>query len=734
MKTRAIPRAVVLAVGAVLLAAAEAAAQPPPPSIGCVYPAGAQRGTTCRVVVRGQALRAAEGVTLTGPGVEARIVQVVKPMTGKEASELRERAKKLAAEAKEKKDPKVLPELRAIREKLLAFANKPPPALADVVIIEVTVAPDAPPGRRALRLEAPNGRSNPLVFCIDAWPEQIEAEAKPGRQGPKSEPPVVPVPAVLNGVIMPGEVDRVHFDAAKGQEIVAAAWARALVPYLADAVPGWFQATLALYDAEGRELAYVDDFRFDPDPVLHFTVPADGRYTLEIKDAIYRGREDFVYRIVLGELPYVTGVFPLGGRAGERTEVTLAGWNLPKTRLTVDNRTRRPGVHPLGAGAVNPVPFAVDDLPDRTETEPNDTPDAARAVPLETIVNGRIDRPGDRDVFRFEGRAGQEIVAEVTARRLGSPLDSYLWLTDASGRTVAQGDDHVDQGEGLATHHADAYLWVELPADGTYDLTVGDVQGQGGPAHAYRLRLSRPRPDFELRVAPSSPRVRGGTAVPLEVHAIRRDGFTGPIRLALKDAPAGFALGGAVVPEGQDAVRVTLAAPPKGSKTPVRLVLEGAAIIGGREVVRTVVPAEDRMQAFIYRHLVPADALEVLVVGRGSGPPRILSDLPVRIPAGGTARVRAGLPTKTARGEIELELSDPPEGVVLGEVLAAQGGGTIMVLEADPEKATPGLRGNLIVTAYTMRRPPSKPDAPPRPARRVLLGSLPAIPFEVVAP
>ena len=39
---------------------------------------------------------------------------------------------------------------------------------------------------------------------------------------------------------------------------------------------------------------------------------------IEIKDAIYRGRPDFVYRITLGELPYITGVFPLGAPAGAR--------------------------------------------------------------------------------------------------------------------------------------------------------------------------------------------------------------------------------------------------------------------------------------------------------------------------------------------------------------------------------------------------------------------------------
>ena len=72
-----------------------------------------------------------------------------------------------------------------------------------------------------------------------------------------------------------------------------------MIPYLADAVPGWFQATLTLRDAKGKEVAYTDDFRFNPDPIITYTIPADGEYLLEIKDSIYRGREDFVYRIAV---------------------------------------------------------------------------------------------------------------------------------------------------------------------------------------------------------------------------------------------------------------------------------------------------------------------------------------------------------------------------------------------------------------------------------------------------
>ncbi len=59
--------------------------------------------------------------------------------------------------------------------------------------------------------------------------------------------------------------------------------------------------------------AIADDFRFHPDPILHFEVPGDGRYTIAVYDNIFRCREDFAYRLAVGELPFITGVFPLGG-------------------------------------------------------------------------------------------------------------------------------------------------------------------------------------------------------------------------------------------------------------------------------------------------------------------------------------------------------------------------------------------------------------------------------------
>ncbi len=137
---------------------------------------------------------------------------------------------------------------------------------------------------------------------------------------------------------MPGDVDRFCFHAEQGRQLVMEVQARSLIPYLADAVPGWFQATLALYDEKGKEVAFADDYRFNPDPVLFYEIPEDGEYELEIRDSIYRGREDFVYRIAVSEQPFITRMFPLSGREGAETVASIAGWNLPRARLPLDTR------------------------------------------------------------------------------------------------------------------------------------------------------------------------------------------------------------------------------------------------------------------------------------------------------------------------------------------------------------------------------------------------------------
>lgn len=732
------------------------------PRIGFVYPAGGRQDTKFTVVVSGQNLNGASAVYFTGTGVQGTVTGYERPLTQKEINDLREQLDRLqekraasrsAPVATTKAEP--APPWTEADEKLLAdiklkLLNRPNrqanPALAETVTLEVTLAPDVSLGERELRLKTPTGLSNPLVFCTGQLAEftspAVVVTSKPTPRAdpapntaanrPATETPVI-LPTVINGQILPGEVDRYRFAARKGQRIVVAVSARALIPYLADAVPGWFQATLALSDAKGRELAYDDDFRFNPDPVLAYTIREDGDYTIAIKDSIYRGREDFVYRITVGELPFVTGIFPLGGPAEAITPVEVDGWNLPAPTMAMDARDRSAGDFLLSVRrdqlASNTVRFAVDELPECLETEPNDRPEQAQPVTLPVIVNGRIGRPDDQDVFSFTGRAGEQVVAEVHARRLNSPLDSMLRLTDAGGREFAANDDFDDKAAALLTHQADSRISVTLPADGTYYLKLGDTQHQGGPEFGYRLQIGPPRPDFALRVVPSSLNVRPGASVTVTVFALRHDGFTGEILLGLPGSSSDFVLSGARIPASADKVQLTLTALTRPRDEPFELTLAGRAVIDGKTVTHGATPAEDMMQAFAYRHLVPSQALLVAVTGNRGSNFRILSKLPVKLPPGGTARLQFALPQTKNRDTLHAELSDPPEGVVI-QSLTMSGASAEILLASDPAKAKAGLQGNLIVQLFAEREAGAKTSKTAQPQRSPL-GPLPAIPFEI---
>jgi hypothetical protein len=427
----------------------------------------------------------------------------------------------------------------------------------------------------------------------------------------------VSIPCTVNGQVASREVNSYRFTARKGQRLVITTLARQLIPYIADAVPGWFQPVLALHDADGKEVAYDDDYRFRPDPVIRYEVPKDGDYVLKVFDAIYRGRNDFVYRITIGEMPFVTSFFPLGGRVGESHPVKMKGLNLGDAELTLPAKDAGAGIHLIAANSdgllSNPVPFAPDTLPEAFDREPNNTPARAQKTTLPVIINGRIDRGDDMDVFQFDGKAGDTVVAEVHARRLDSPVDSVIKLTDAAGRLLAFSDDREDLGAGVNTHHADSYFMAKLPVDGTYFVHIADTGRKAGEEYGYRLRISAPRPDFALRVVPSSASLRSKGDATLAIYAMRKDGFAGDIKLDLKDPPPGFTVVASTLAAAQSIGRIRFKVSSLLTARPVNLSIVGSAKVDGNVIVREAVPAEDRMQAFLWRHLVPAKDLRVFV-------------------------------------------------------------------------------------------------------------------------
>ncbi|MBW8036046.1 MAG: hypothetical protein FVQ79_10550 [Planctomycetes bacterium] len=769
--------------------------------IGYLYPAGGQRGTVVYITAGGQFLKGSSKVYVSGEGVSGKVIKQYrafkkldkeqrahlqnilneaankqwakfpvkmrppkpkkKKQTKKPAAKPAEKPVDSKTEKKTATSRKPLPdspllyniedrslrELEHIRSTLFVPRAKQQPnrQLAELVLIEVTIDADAKPGVRELRIATKLGLTNPIIFQVGLFPEKNEVEPNNQRavqtlakMGSLPAPKPYKLPVLFNGQIMPGDVDRFRFRAEKGQQLVIETQARSLIPYLADAVPGWFQATVSLYDSRGNEVAYADDYSFNPDPVVFYKIARSGEYELEIRDSIYRGREDFVYRISVGQQPFITRMFPLGGKEGVDTMASIDGWNLPKGEMVLDtqpgDKSIRKAAYYDGKQISNSMPYSVDNLNELTETRENDSIKDAQPINIPVIVNGRIEKAGDVDVFRFGGKAGEKIVAEVFGRRLNSPLDSLLKLTDASGKVVQLNDDYVIKDShlhkdivGVVTHHADSYLTAKLPSDGSYYVHISDSQSHGSAAHGYRLRICVPEGDFALRVTPSSLSAFGGSSVGVKIHVLRKDGFDGEVELGFKGAPVGFEINGGPVPAGSDTVDVKIKTPVTKANSAVALTLQGSAIIGGKSVVHTAIPAEDMMQAFLYRHLVPSKELMINIKKSKKKKPVLrakrVGSGPVVVPAGGSVEVKLQVLGKRQMPKrIILKLKKPPAGVSVGETTVT-GREISFVLKADKNAAKKGYKGNLTVEAFAANAK----------KKRRSIGVLPAIPIQIVA-
>ncbi len=656
--------------------------------IGCVYPAGGAPGTTFEVSVRGQGLNTASGAHVSGTGVDTALVKVI-PL-----------------------DPAMPGKRRKV------------PQLQDEVILRVTIAKEAQPGTRDFRLICGNDFTVPLAFHVGRYPEILETEPNDATlSGMKLEA----LPVCVNGRITEQDTDTFRFKAIKGQTLVAQVQGRALIPYLADAVPGWFQPLLKLFDGQGHELMSADDFRFDPDPILVFNVPATGDYELQLCDAIHRGRDDFVYRLTLGSLPLVTGFSPMGGRKGDSLNITLEGVNLPsqKVRIFSGGKTSESCLQALVDNTLffPALRFDLDSLPELTVTEPSGAGPPVQNVSVPVIVNGTIDRPGRVNVFRFEGKAGQNIAIETRARQLGSPLDTVITLADSHGKILATHDDQTNVFTGLLTDHCDSAITTRLLADDTYEIRVRDTRGKGGPDYHYRLRISAPRPDFELWVTPSTLSIPLGGTVRANVHVRRIDGFTGPIALQLDNPPLGISCEGGEIPTNATENVITLSTSASTKRlptTPFELTLSGTASNGVALLRQTAVPAHRKLQAFYYNHLVPDQTwmANINAEKRGFALQIVIPENTtcIKAPAKKPFEVTiSGGKAKALADFVTVHVVEPENGFVVNTVRDGVNPGELVVtLTSSEDEYAPPRIGNLVLGVARKNPKFKQPNRPPQ--------------------
>jgi hypothetical protein len=137
-------------------------------------------------------------------------------------------------------------------------------------------------------------------------------------------------------------------------------------------------------------------------------------------------------------------------------------------------------------GSTDLQKFAVGDVTEVAEQEPNDTSTEAQPLTLPVTVNGRLQEPGDIDHYRLNVKAGERLMLSIEAANLGSRMDSVLELTDETGTVIARNDDASWQTR-------DSRIIQTFTQSGSYVLKVYDSQGGGnqgrGNPFFYRLTI-----------------------------------------------------------------------------------------------------------------------------------------------------------------------------------------------------------------------------------------------------
>ena len=166
---------------------------------------------------------------------------------------------------------------------------------------------------------------------------------------------------------------------------------------------------------------------------------------------------------------------------------------------------------------VGPFPTVEED---EQNPKRNDKRDAAKVVPLNSTVLGRMNEQTDVDLFQIEVKQGQRISAEIEATRLGVDRglpDLHVAVLDANGKTVVAADDSAlfvqDPVVSILADH-DGVYFVEVrhstynAANETYRLHVGTFPrptavypagGQAGEELSVRL-LGDPKGEWTQTV------------------------------------------------------------------------------------------------------------------------------------------------------------------------------------------------------------------------------------------
>ncbi len=521
------------------------------PQLTSISPRAAQRGQTIEITLIGKNIDESAKIWLSKEGIKAEIKQKTPVAT------VRFTGSGIAANIPN--DPRL--------------------------VLSFEIAADAPLGNHQIRLITPNGVSNPQNFMVGDLPEMKEQEPN----STTDEANMLELPVTVNGTVASIEdVDIFHFNLRKGARLISDIFAQRIGSPL--------DSYMVLYDPNGVEVAKSLDGN-GLDSFIDYTTQQEGKYTLHIRDVRYQGGGNYLYRLNIGELPYLQSVFPLGGKRGAANTVNVSGANLGSVNaVQLDiSPDASLGIQELRVSnpnglETNPYPFAIGEFNETNETEPNDALAQENKIGTPITVNGRIEKAGDVDRYSIKVEKGTSLVFDVKAREFRSHLDPVLTIySQKKGEAEGSLEEQVlsvnDDASGT-----DARIAFTFPEAGDYGISVRDLNGSGGSNFPYRLTIRSLKQGFRLSVNADNPRISRGGTLMLTASVARIDGFNGALRFYSPDLPKGFVFSPTILFPGQNQALLTITAPVDAELGLHPFSIVGVSAVGGQRIEETATP------------------------------------------------------------------------------------------------------------------------------------------------
>lgn len=470
---------------------------------------------------------------------------------------------------------------------------QPPSEIAEKRVV-FRLPGSAPVGVFAARVFGSNGVSEPHLFMLDDLPGTGEAKTNKARASARR----VEIGSSVDGACDELGFDWFKFHANKGE--------RVSIEVVASRLGSRLDSVLRVSDAHGRQLAHVDDVPgLRGDSFISLLITNTGDYFVELRDVNYGGGSEFFYRLRAGDFSLATTMFPIAATQATETTFRLSGpagavgeskvfvpTNSPITFVSVAGRKGSTFVKTLAVTNSEVI-----------EREPNDQKPVQKFQMLAGI-NGRFDKPNDRDVYELAARKGERLEFRAVTRSVGSACDIAMRLESQEGTELARSNPSAAD-EGILTHR--------FASNGTYRLVVEEVTGAFGANCIYRIAMQRAA-GFALTLDTDRVNVDSGKTFELKVTCVRGD-YKGPVTLAVAGIE-GLVMTNNVIAEGKTNITMKVTVPESlAPGTPGFLIVNGDAERDRFEVRVRASTAPALRRRFPQMLYVPVELEGVIALG-----------------------------------------------------------------------------------------------------------------------